>query len=218
MLDKKKIILISLVIILLASVITYFGLDLRSNESTPQKEDRVKSKAEEDRTKSQHKFSQLIKEKRKEFETKLELTEERLLTGPNPSLIFKTYYTGCGDIIVDHKKVENKFKLNNLAAKYPQWSLAKKGKERIILKRRVDKICPDHKEEMYLGIKEGTVAIFYGTPDDEKKILKRKTNISIDLLPAAEVESLKEGIIVESQKELLTLLEGLSSIQDEQLK
>ncbi|ADL12241.1 BofC C-terminal domain-containing protein [Acetohalobium arabaticum] len=218
MLDKKKIILISLVIILLASVITYFGLDLRNNESTPQKEDRIKSEAEEDITQSQQKFSQLIKEKREEFETKLELTEERLLTGPNPSLIFKTYYTRCGDIVVDHKKAKNEFEINNLVAKYPQWTLAKKGKERIILKRRVDKVCPEHKEEMYLGIKDGTVAIFYGNPDDEQEILKRKTNISVDLLPAEEIESLKEGIIVESQKELLALLEGLSSIQDEQLK
>ncbi|MBM7623205.1 BofC C-terminal domain-containing protein [Sporohalobacter salinus] len=220
MFSKKKIILISLVLFILTSIFVYFGLNLYdSNESTPKENnEKIESKAKKDLKQSQQNFSQLIEDKKKEFETKLELAEEQFQTSLNPVLIFKTHYTRCGDIIVERQKIKNEFKINNLITKYSQWKLVKKNKQKIILERRVDKVCPEHKEGLYLGIKGGIVAIFYGTPDEDKRILKRKTNISIDLLPSREIKKLKEGIIVDSQKELLTILEGLGSIQDEQFE
>ena len=63
---------------------------------------------------------------------------------------------------------------------------------------------------MHLGIKDGRVAIFYGKSGN--KHLKQLTDIRVNNLPSQEKETLAEGIVVNSEEELLAILEGLASI------
>lgn len=65
------------------------------------------------------------------------------------------------------------------------------------------------KDVLSLGVKEGRVAIFYG---ENQNKLKQLTDIKVKDLPQEVQESLKDGIIIRSEEELLTILEGIISI------
>lgn len=62
----------------------------------------------------------------------------------------------------------------------------------------------------YLGIKDGYVAVYKKTPSTQAT-LKQLTKIPIKSLPEQETKDLERGIQVQSEQELLEILEGLSS-------
>lgn len=64
--------------------------------------------------------------------------------------------------------------------------------------------------QYYLGIKDGYVAVFKDPPGPRAS-LKQLTKISVKGLPEQEVKDLKNGIQINSEEELLEMLEGLSS-------
>lgn len=66
----------------------------------------------------------------------------------------------------------------------------------------------------YLGIEEGRVAIFAGGKENNN--LKEITNIEVDNLPPEEQEKLEQGIVFDSEEELLSLLDSyISGINDD---
>jgi len=66
----------------------------------------------------------------------------------------------------------------------------------------------------YLGIEEGRVAIFTGGKENNN--LKEITNIEVDNLPPEEQEKLEQGIVFDSEEELLSLLDSyISGINDD---
>ncbi|SJZ72014.1 BofC C-terminal domain-containing protein [Selenihalanaerobacter shriftii] len=228
MLRGKRIFIFSLVIFILMSTFTYLMWGLTNKESTDEikTEEQKSGVAVELKAKQKNSLSELIKTKEEEFKIKI-LETEGLLQGEllndnwnlKSWLILRTHYKKCNHIIVNQKKRINKdFKVNNLSDKYPNWNVVHNDSYRVILQREVVGVCQDDKEDMYLGIKDGVISIFYGTPNKDINILKRKTNIAVGVLPDREIANLKKGIIVKNQKDLLTLLEGFASIQDEKIE
>lgn len=227
MLKEKKFIVIIILIFVVVSGVTYLMWDIVDLNKDRKQNGKQKSEISTNLKRSQNakqfqeqNLSQLIEKKKEQFEDKLRETEYELQSelGLKTHLILKTYYKKCGDVVTEEKLVNKQLGVEELLTKYPNWQMTQKSRYRIILSKEIDDVCPEHKERMYLGIKKGFVAIFYGRPGAGKKILKRKTNISTDPLPEKEINNLKEGIEVNSQKELLTLLEGLSSVHDERIE
>jgi hypothetical protein len=227
----KKIILVSILIFILVSTITYFIWDVADVLNNKQKNEEQKLGGSNDKKELNQKelnkeeirnkeLSQLIKIKEKEFRDKLREREYQLQSNwtLKPRLIFKTNYKKCGDTIREEKEFDFKIDVGDLASRYSDWQLIKKNEKEVIFRQELNKVCPEHRDKMYLGVKDGVVAIFYGDLKDENKILKHKTNISVELLPKREINNLEQGIKVSSQNELLTLLEGLASIQDEKIE
>lgn len=134
----------------------------------------------------------------------------------NTPLVLQTYYQGSEELKQNITTVPNDFiglTFNELSQIAGEWQVKtyKPGKG-LVLYRSLDQLSPDDKKNMHLGIKNGRVAIFYGESGD--KFLKKLTEIKVDDLPYSEKMNLEKGIVVKSQEELLSILEGLISIED----
>jgi hypothetical protein len=75
---------------------------------------------------------------------------------------------------------------------------------------KVDSYCREHANNMFLGVKDGYVAVFAGRPGP-RAILREITRIPVQQLSAADVAELRQGMVVKSREELLRTLEGMQS-------
>lgn len=69
-------------------------------------------------------------------------------------------------------------------------------------------LCPSCKENIFIGLCEDKVAVYYGMPGGPQQ-LKEQTQIPIRGLPLLALEDLKKGIPIQDGYELLYVLEGL---------
>lgn len=93
---------------------------------------------------------------------------------------------------------------------YPGWTIDKFDVNEVEMVLKVDSYCRDHANHMFLGIKDGYVAVYYGKPGT-KAILKEVTTIPLNRLMPQDVDELKRGLQVQNREELLRTLEGLQS-------
>ncbi len=132
-------------------------------------------------------------------------------------LVLQTYYEGSQEISEMITEMPPSFvglNLNQLSQYLDEWSIKKFEQGRaLVIYRSKSGLSPEDKEKQYLGIKDGQVAIFYGKKGSG--VLKQKTSILVDNLPEKERKSLQEGIEINSREELLTILEGLASLNQD---
>ncbi|MEN6412613.1 MAG: BofC C-terminal domain-containing protein [Veillonellales bacterium] len=93
---------------------------------------------------------------------------------------------------------------------YSGWNIDKFDNHEVVMSLKVDSYCREHANNMFIGIKDGYVAVFNGKPGS-KAIVKEVTKIAVDKLHPQDVEELKRGMVVKSREELLRTLEGLQS-------
>lgn len=132
---------------------------------------------------------------------------------PNTELVQRMVYQKCGDEeIVRSKPPENLIGLNYYQVQkiYPGWNIDKFDNLEVEMTLKVDSLCREHANNMFIGIKDGYVAVFYGKPGI-KPILKEVTKIATNKLHPQDVEELRRGMVVHSKEELLRTLEGLQS-------
>jgi hypothetical protein len=132
---------------------------------------------------------------------------------PTTDIIQKIKYLKCGEEEVLHTiPPDNLIGLNyNQVQKiYPGWNIEKFDTDEIQLTIKIESFCREHANNMFIGIKDGNVAIFYGKPGS-KAILKEITKISAAKLMQQDREELKHGLVIQSKEELLRTLEGLQS-------
>lgn len=79
----------------------------------------------------------------------------------------------------------------------------------LTLYKKINDLSPEDKEKIYLGEKDGKVAIFNGEPGSG--YLRKMTDIEVNKLPYDEQKSLEQGLRVDSQEELFSILDGLIS-------
>ncbi|HHY98159.1 MAG TPA: hypothetical protein GX509_05425 [Firmicutes bacterium] len=89
------------------------------------------------------------------------------------------------------------------------WNIVEFSPGRVILESHRPGMSPKCRRTMHVGVKDGFVAVFYGTPAARCQV-KSITQIPVSGLPPAEREDLEKGIVVSGEEELLKLLEGLS--------
>ena len=143
------------------------------------------------------------------------LAKKDLITSNTP-LIIQTYYKGSEQLVQRITSMPDSFvglSPEDLSVIANEWQVKFHDfSDALILYQEVDDLTVADKEIMHLGIKDGRVAIFYG--ESGQKYLMKMTDISVDKLPLSEKKALEKGVVIYSQEELLSLLEGLVSIDD----
>ncbi|MFP4660728.1 MAG: BofC C-terminal domain-containing protein [Halanaerobiales bacterium] len=143
---------------------------------------------------------------------KINLASANYISADTP-LIVQTYYKKSNSMVQQVISMPENFiglTINELKNISENWEIKEytSGKLMIVY-RSFDDISPEDRSKMHLGIKDNQVAIFYGRSG--QKNLKKQTDIPVSELPVEEQNNLREGIKVESNEELLAILDGLIS-------
>lgn len=93
---------------------------------------------------------------------------------------------------------------------YEEWNIEMFSDDRVVMSLNVDDFCRDHKAHLFLGEKDGKVAVFYGRPD-KKPILKEITDMSVDKLQEQAAAEIRQGLPFSSKAEMLYILEGMQA-------
>jgi hypothetical protein len=128
-------------------------------------------------------------------------------------LVQKITYLKCGDEEVFHTKpADNLVGLNmqQVQKVYAGWTVDKFDTNIVQLSLKVDSYCREHANNVYIGTKDGFVAVYYGKPGP-KGILKEVTSIPVSRLSNEDAEEIRKGLTVQSREELLRTLEGMQS-------
>lgn len=123
----------------------------------------------------------------------------------------KILYNKCGDEEVIREQVNDKLigmTTQQLRQVYQGWELELFDINEIVLSLQVDGFCRNHSDNMFVGIHNGYVSVFYGQPG-AKALLKEETNIPLNTVQAQDQAELVKGIVVKDRSELLQTLEGL---------
>lgn len=147
------------------------------------------------------------------METEVAKQDSKIKITANTDLIQKIIYLKCNDEEVFRTKpAANLVGLNyqQVQKVYSGWSIEKFDVSEVEMTLKVDSYCREHANHMYLGIKDGYIAIYYGKPGP-KAIVKEVTNIPINRLMPQDVDELRRGLEVQSREELLRTLEGMQS-------
>ncbi|NPV52051.1 MAG: hypothetical protein HPY71_00830 [Firmicutes bacterium] len=102
---------------------------------------------------------------------------------------------------------------DELAKECSDWEITSFGPDSVVLFQRRPGMAPQCLRSMFVGVKDGFVTVFYGTPERPCRV-KSITRILARRLPAKEVKDLMAGIPVDSEAGLLGILEGLSDLQN----
>lgn len=146
-------------------------------------------------------------------ETEVIKPEGKIKINTSTDLVQKIIYLKCNDEEVLRTKPTEKLvglTIYQLQKVYQGWVFDKFDTDEVDMTLRVDSYCREHANNMFIGIQDDYVAVFYGKPGS-KPIMKERTNIQTSHLMAEDVEELKHGIAVSSKEELLRTLEGMQS-------
>lgn len=127
-------------------------------------------------------------------------------TSPNCTIILKLYYKKCEHIIEKKKTVEEaevNLTEEELKEKFKDWEVQKFTPTEIVLYKEIDDYCGEH---YVLKEKDGSIAIF-SLDNNNNETLLEITDISIDYLAEEDLEKLKNGIYINSKKELNKVIE-----------
>jgi len=131
----------------------------------------------------------------------------------NTELVQKIIYLKCNDEELLRTKPPGNvlgLTMHQLQEHYPGWAIDKSDGNEVYMTLKVDGYCQEHTNNMFIGIQEGHIAVFYGKPGS-KPIVKEITAIPVNKLVTQDIEELQHGIIVHSKDELLRTLEGMQS-------
>lgn len=98
-----------------------------------------------------------------------------------------------------------------VGAHYAGWELVARGPRSLSLRTIRRDLCPRCRRLRFLGVADGAVAVYEGTPGHPGRVLER-TDIPVEALPLPEQADLRRGIPFADAKERLQLLEGLAAL------
>lgn len=127
-------------------------------------------------------------------------------TSPNCTIVLKLYYKKCGHLI-ERKKTIKEADVNltekELSKRLTDWEIQKFTPTEIVLYKEIDDFCKEH---YVLKEKEGNIAIF-NLDENNNETLLTITDISTEYLTQEDLDKIKNGIIINSKKELNKTLE-----------
>lgn len=122
----------------------------------------------------------------------------------NDNFIREEYEYFCGDVYIVYLGRPSDdlagITFNKLRDKYPAedgWSVEKVEKT-VILRKKCNEFCPEHKTYRHLGTAEGRLAIYQGPLGCNKKLLKTE-NVTVENLPVQIQEKLEQAMDFEKQ-------------------
>lgn len=111
-------------------------------------------------------------------------------------IMMRTVYLDCEDgqiETVSPGEEDVGLDVKGVQKKYSDWEIIDFSSERILLSKEVAGLCPNHRKGRYLGIKDGYVTIFAGSPDLSKKIVLETTGIPASYLDTKIKNILEKG-------------------------
>lgn len=140
--------------------------------------------------------------------------KEENIIGPNTVIEYINHYKKCNDTV---SKIEEPEKAiinfdeedykKYLETNHPNWQLLSFSSKKVIVKRELDRYCPNH---YIIGVKDNKIAIFKFN-DMGEKVLVEIINKSVSTLKEIDQEKLKKGIVVDSVEEIGDILENFIS-------
>ena len=127
-------------------------------------------------------------------------------TSPNCTIILKVYYKKCGHLVEKKKTIEEtEVNLTEEEVKemFKDWEVQRFTPTEIVLYKELDEFCGEH---YVLRQKDENIAIYKIDEENNEKYIET-TDISINYLAEEDLEKIKEGIKVNSKKELNMALE-----------
>lgn len=146
-------------------------------------------------------------------ETQVTKQDNKVKISANTNITQRIIYLKCNEEeVITTKPAEHIIGLNyqEIQEIYAGWTIDKFDKLEVEMTLKVDSFCREHANNMFLSIKDGYVAVYYGKPG-AKAILKEVTNISVSHIMPQDIEELKRGLAVQSREELLRTLEGMQA-------
>lgn len=146
-------------------------------------------------------------------ETEVTKPEGKIKVNTDTELVQKILYLKCNDEEILRTKPTEKLvglTIYQLEKVYQGWTFDKFDRDEVDMTLRVDNYCREHANNMYIGIQDDHVAVFYGKPGS-RSIVKEKTSIPVNKFMPQDIEELRHGMVVQSQEELLRTLEGMQS-------
>lgn len=148
-----------------------------------------------------------------QLETKVIKQDSKIKITANTDIVQKIIYEKCNDEEILRTKPDNNliglniYQMQNI---YSGWKIEKFDDLEVVMSLKVDSYCREHANNIFLGIKDGHVTIFYGKPGP-KAVVKEITQIPVNKLMSQDVEELRRGMVINSKEELLQTLEGMQS-------
>ena len=146
-------------------------------------------------------------------ETEVSKQDSKIKISANTDILQRIVYTKCNDEESFRTKPADSLiglTYQQFQKIYSGWVIQKFDTLDVEMTLRVDSLCREHANNMFIGVKDGYVAIFYGKPGN-KPILKEVTKIPVTKLMTEDAEELRRGMVVQSREELLRFIEGLES-------
>lgn len=137
----------------------------------------------------------------------------KIKISPDTLLVQKIIYTKCKDTEFFRTKPPDNLiglNFNQVQKVYSGWNIEKFDTNEVEMTLTVDSLCREHANNMFIGIKDGYVTVFYGVPGP-KAFVKEVTNISVNGLMPQDIQELRQGLVIQSKEELLRTLEGMQA-------
>lgn len=138
--------------------------------------------------------------------------------GPNTKIILNTIYKNCGhekEEILDTKEYINmnyeniKNKIENKNKKGESYKIEVFESNILIISKNINEMCQEH---FVVTQKNGKVIVYYEEYNKEKELkngrIFRNTQISTEYLTDLDRKALEEGIFVQGEKNLNSILEN----------
>ena len=125
---------------------------------------------------------------------------------PNCILTLKVYYNNCGHLIEKKQKIketEVNMTEEELKNRFQEWEVQKFTATEIVLYKEVNEFCNQH---FLLKEQDGYITIFKLNQDNSTEFFQT-TEISTEYLAEEDLEQIRNGIKIYTQKELNKTLE-----------
>nr|WP_092067203.1 BofC C-terminal domain-containing protein [Dendrosporobacter quercicolus]NSL46460.1 BofC C-terminal domain-containing protein [Dendrosporobacter quercicolus DSM 1736]SDL51262.1 BofC C-terminal domain-containing protein [Dendrosporobacter quercicolus] len=146
-------------------------------------------------------------------ETQVAKQDNKIKISGNTNIKQRIQYLKCKDEeVITTKPAEHIIGLNyqEMQKVYSGWTIDKFDDLEVEMTLKVDSFCREHANNMFLSIKDGYVAVYYGKPG-ARAVLKEVTAIPVKHIMPQDIEELKRGLVVNSREELLRTLEGMQA-------
>ena len=127
-------------------------------------------------------------------------------TSPNCTIVLKVYHGTCNHLIETRKKIEDaevNITEDELKERFNNWEVQKFTPTEIVLYKEVNDFCDEH----YLLKDEDGYIKIYKLDENENAKLLDITEISTEYLSPEDLEQIRNGIKVYTEKELNKMLE-----------
>lgn len=144
-------------------------------------------------------------------ETQVAKQDNKIKITADTNITQRIVYLKCNEEeLITTKPAENIIGLTyqELQGVYSGWTIDKFDNLEVEMTLKVDSLCREHANNMFIGVKDGYVAVYYGRPGP-KAILKEVTALPVTHVMPQDLEELKRGLVVGSREELLRTLEGM---------